>query len=309
LNHNTEYYSTPGKLLITGEYLILEGAQGLAIPLKFGQEMTITHSGEGDSELIWESVHPNGNWFYGKFSIPDFNIIESTDNEFANRLIKILQAVRELNHAFLATGTFKVKTALDFNPEYGFGSSSTLIANLARWAKVDAFRLQKQTFKGSGYDVACGLKAKPIIYKIKEKKPFYHSVNFNPAFAKNIYFVYLGKKQRSTDSIESFYSASSFTQNDIDSISKITNEIVKTNSLGIFEELLKEHESIMSAVLKTQTIQKQFFSFYNKGMVKPLGAWGGDFVLITSKKNPKEFRQEMNMKGFTVIYTYKELVL
>ncbi len=309
MNRNTQYYSTPGKLLITGEYLILEGAQGLAIPLKYGQDMTILYSPESESELIWESVHPEGTWFSGKFSIPDFKIIESNDHEFTSRLIKILQAAKELNREFLTSGSYKVKTVLDFNPEYGFGSSSTLIANLARWAKVDAFQLQKQTFKGSGYDVACALEAKPILYKLKEKKPVYRPVNFNPVFSKNIFFVYLGKKQRSKDSIKKFYSVSSFTQNDIDSINKITDGIVNSDSLDSFEELLKEHEKIMSAVLKTQTIQKQFFSFYDKGIVKSLGAWGGDFVLITSGENPDVFRKEMNMKGFPVVYTYDELVL
>jgi mevalonate kinase len=309
LNRNTEYYSTPGKLLITGEYLILEGAQGLAVPLKYGQDMTILHSGDSKSELIWDSVHPKGTWFKGKFSIPDFNIIESNDNEFASRLINILQAAKELNQEFLTSGLYKVKTVLDFNPEYGFGSSSTLITNLARWAKADAFQLQKQTFKGSGYDVACGLEAKPILYKLKEEKPVYRPVNFNPVFSKNIFFVYLGKKQHSKDSINKFYSASSFTRKDIDSINEITKGIVKTDSLDSFEELLKEHEKIMSAVLKTATIQKQYFSFYNQGIVKSLGAWGGDFVLITSGENPEVFKKEMNMRGFPVVYTYDELLL
>jgi hypothetical protein len=43
-----------------------------------------------------------------------------------------------------------------------------------------------------------------------------------------------------------------------------------------------------------------------KGIVKSLGAWGGDFVMVLSKQNPKEYFIE---KGYTTILSYDEMVL
>ena len=34
-------YSSHGKFLLTGEYLVLKGALALALPLKLGQSMTV----------------------------------------------------------------------------------------------------------------------------------------------------------------------------------------------------------------------------------------------------------------------------
>ena len=304
----TEYYSAPGKLLITGEYLILEGAEGLALPLKFGQDLSVTKIESRDSHLYWKSYTPDGRWFKGEFLLPELKIVGASDISFANRLIEILKAVEVLNPEFLKQGNYRVKTMLDFNPEFGFGSSSTLLVNLARWANVNAFRLQELTFHGSGYDVAVALEGKPILYKLEKQKPIFNPIVFNPAFTDSIYFVYLGKKQRSLDAIKRFKKNANFTSTDLDSISAITRELIKCNSLQQFEGLLQEHETILSAILRTPPVQQQLFPDYKGGIVKSLGAWGGDFVLVTSQRDVTTFKEEMKQLKFPIIYSYKELV-
>ncbi len=301
------YYAS-GKLLLSGEYLILEGAEGLAIPLQAGQELIVSDLPNHEDVLQWEAIIPSGIWFSGTFSLRDFHLLQATDKAFGHRLTEILTAVRKLNPGFITSGGIKVKTHLNFNPEYGFGSSSTLIANLARWAGVDAFELQKQTFKGSGYDVAVALENKAIVYKLQNGRPQYQKVAFNPDFAQNLYFVYLGKKQRSLDAIKQFKKKAAFTPSDIDTITAITREITTCRSLQRFEHLLKEHETILSAILKTLPVQQQLFSNYTGGIVKSLGAWGGDFVLITSKQPPESFKKLMKSLGFKVVFGFNEIV-
>jgi mevalonate kinase len=308
LTRTTEYYTAPGKLLITGEYLVLEGAEGLALPLKQGQDLTVIKTESQNRQLVWEAFSPEGLWFSATFALPSFTVINSSDKAFAQRLTGILQAAQHLNQGFPASGSYKVKTVLDFNPEFGFGSSSTLIANVARWAKVDAFELQNLTFNGSGYDVAVALEAKPIIYSLKQKKPVYRPVVFNPAFAGNLYFVYLGKKQRSLEEVKRFKERALFSPADVDAITTITREIVNCHSLQPFESLLKEHETILSSILKTTPVHKQLFPDYTKGIVKSLGAWGGDFVLITSTKPADEFKKEMKKYGFEIVYGFNDIV-
>ena len=303
-----KYFSAPGKLLITGEYLILEGAEGIAVPLKVGQDLSVTVSESDEPKLFWKAYNPDGIWFLGEFILPSLTIEKATDESFAKRLVEILRTVRELNPKFLLSGRYKVKTMLDFNPEFGFGSSSTLIANLSRWANIDAFELQKRTFKGSGYDVACGLTKSPIIYKLEQGKPVYRTVSFNKEFAGNIFFVYLGRKQRSMDAIKQFKAKAEFTPIDIDTITGISQKIDETQSLKEFEGLLTEHELILSRILKTPPIHRQLFPGYSDGIVKSLGAWGGDFVLVTSKDDPANFKKKMKQRGFSVVYNYDELI-
>ena len=56
-----EYYSN-GKLLITGEYLVLDGAKAFALPTKFGQNLIVE---KGNNEAInWKSYDADGSiWF------------------------------------------------------------------------------------------------------------------------------------------------------------------------------------------------------------------------------------------------------
>ncbi|RLD29615.1 MAG: GHMP kinase, partial [Bacteroidetes bacterium] len=132
-----------GKLLLTGEYLVLDGALALAVPTQFGQSLTIEIIGE--PKLIWKSINHEGDiWFEGAFLLQNNEILNQVqdDNKVSKRIVQILRAVKQLNPNFLNQEFgYKVTTKLDFPPFWGLGSSSTLINNIARWAKVDAYQL------------------------------------------------------------------------------------------------------------------------------------------------------------------------
>ena len=64
-----EFYSN-GKLLITGEYLVLDGAKAFALPTKFGQNLIIEKG--NDQEIKWASFDSDGSiWFEDTFSFND----------------------------------------------------------------------------------------------------------------------------------------------------------------------------------------------------------------------------------------------
>ena len=78
------YYSN-GKLLITGEYLVLDGAIALALPTKTGQNLVVS-PGE-NQQIQWKSYDFDGSiWFENNFSFdaiiankkPEIETIEST---------------------------------------------------------------------------------------------------------------------------------------------------------------------------------------------------------------------------------------
>ncbi len=147
------FYSN-GKLLLTGEYLVLDGAKSLALPTKFGQDLIVQKIKE--SQLIWGSFTNSGEcWFEAVFDIPNLRLVTCTFNSdkegnadlIAETLLDILKEAKDLNPAFLTSDEgYVVKTKLTFQ-EIGIRSSSTLINSVAAWAKVDAFKLLWNSLK------------------------------------------------------------------------------------------------------------------------------------------------------------------
>ena len=137
---NKTFYSN-GKLLISGEYIVLDGAKSLAIPTKYGQYLIVEPIEE--NRLFWKSFdEQNKLWYQGEFSIKD-NSIECFDaNEVSQRLVQILKAAKKANPEFLSGQQgFKITTQLDFPTNWGLGTSSTLLNNIAQWANIDAYKL------------------------------------------------------------------------------------------------------------------------------------------------------------------------
>lgn len=297
-----------GKLLITGEYVVLDGALALSIPTKFGQSLSAKSNNE--SRLNWENFDENSNiWYDTSIDINTLKTINKgdLDNPITQKLIQILKATKNLNPDFLTTG-FDVKNILTFPKNWGLGTSSTLINNIANWAKVDAYELLELTFGGSGYDIACAQNSTAITYKIlknEDTKRYVKQINFNPAYKDCLYFVYLNKKQNSREGIAHYKANAVNIPNAVLAISKLTSEIINSNTLSDFESLISQHETIISKVTQQVPIKEKLFSDFN-GQIKSLGAWGGDFILVTSKKNPASY---FSSKGFNTIIPYQDMLM
>lgn len=299
------FYSN-GKLLITGEYVVLDGAKALALPTKFGQNLII-ESGK-NKQIEWKSFDKDGSiWF--EDSIPFESILKKESflsDKIKNTLVEILHEAYLLNPKFIEESEgYNITTELTFPKFWGLGTSSTLINNIAQWLNIDAFELLRTSFGGSGYDIACAQKDVPILYQLENGKPTIHKVSFNPEFTGNLYFVYLNKKQSSKAAIASYYSKQNNISEVVKKIDKITEAVLGADNLKSFAYQIEKHEMIMSDVLEMQTIQEAYFSDF-KGVVKSLGAWGGDFVMAISKENPSAYFKE---KGFPTLLTFDEMIL
>ena len=306
------FYSN-GKLLLTGEYLVLDGTKALAVPTKFGQDLLVESIQE--PELVWASFTNTGNcWFEAVFDLPklrlksaSFNSDKEGSAEFiAETLLEILQEAKRLNPDFLNDKNgFLVKTKLTFPRNWGLGSSSTLINSIASWANIDAFQLLWNSFKGSGYDVACAQNNSPIFYKIQNQKPVVKQVDFNPSFKENLFFVFLNQKQDSKEGIATYKEQQKDLSKEINRVSEISEGFLKASSLIDFEKLMVEHEQIISEIINLKPVKERLFSDYF-GEIKSLGAWGGDFVLATGNaETPKYFKN----RGFETVLTYSEMIL
>lgn len=299
-----ETYYSNGKLLLTGEYVVLDGALSLAIPTAQGQYLEVRKTNE--SKINWKSLdYTNKLWFEATLTLQD--IIAGAPNmpdDKSIRLFEILQTAKQLNPNFLKDG-YHVETKLTFPQSWGLGSSSTLINNIANWAKVDAYQLLAKTFGGSGYDIACAENNKPITYQLSNNKHReIKEVTFNPTFKGALYFVYLNKKQNSREGIAQYKSNKTNKTKAIKEISEITSSLINCNNLKEFNILLDNHEHLISKIIHQSPVKERLFSDF-KGSIKSLGAWGGDFVLATSEGNPRSY---FNNKGYDTIIPYTEMI-
>jgi mevalonate kinase len=299
------FYSN-GKLLITGEYLVLDGAKALALPTKFGQNLIVKKG--NNQEIKWKSYDVDESiWFEETIPFSAIKATASFENESVkNTLITILHEAYLLNPRLVndAEG-YIISTHLSFSRKWGLGTSSTLINNIAQWQQIDAFELLKNSFGGSGYDIACAQNDSPIIYHLEQGKAIVEKAIFNPPSTENLYFVYLNQKQSSKTAIASYTKNKSNLDQSRIIINKITDEVIKAPYLNTFAEALEKHEQEISSILQIKTVKQALFPDFN-GTIKSLGAWGGDFVLVISEDNPYAY---FASKGFETIVPYREMIL
>ncbi len=303
-------YRSNGKLLLTGEYVVLDRAKALAIPTKYGQSLTVEEN--KTKNIIWKSYNElDEAWFEDEFLVNDsairLRLKAKNYTDISKRLIQILKATYGLNPDFVNSKQgYTITTHQDFNRLWGLGTSSTLINNIANWAQVDAYKLLEKTFRGSGYDIACAQNNTPITYQLRyRQKPLVETIEFDPKFKSQLYFVYLNQKQNSRDGITAYRKKAKIDTEIIEAINAITDAIIACESLIEFEKLINSHEAIIAKLIDQKPIKTRLFKDF-KGSVKSLGAWGGDFVLATSEEDPTTY---FNSKGFETVIPYSEMVL
>ncbi len=302
-------YQAHGKFLLTGEYLVLKGALALALPLKLGQSLQVSLADTDTHRLHWMASQPDKHWFSVLFDTDTLEPVSTDDPAKAEILSSNSKAVRQLKpNAFLGCD-MRFHTHLDFDPEWGLGSSSTLIANLARWANVNPYELLKLTFGGSGYDIACATAEQPIYYQLIESKPQVEPIDFNPPFADHLFFVYQGQKQSSSKEIKAFLEKMNpiDLQKDIEAVSQISRAVPKCEGLDEFALLMQCHERIIARCIGQTPVQKRFPDF--EGTLKSLGAWGGDFILAATEWPESQVKEYFKGKELDVVFGYKEMLI
>lgn len=305
-----QVYRSNGKLLITGEYLVLRGADALAVPLLMGQTLEIKTTDTTSSPVLcWRAYAPGRLWFDVDFDLPHLNVLHTSDPQKAAKLQIILLTLQQMKLGlFNGNISLQVSTQLDFEPEWGFGSSSTLIANLAQWAGVNPFTLLNLSIGGSGYDIACANAGAPIFYKLHNLRPDVRKAHFNPAFADKLHFVYRGRKQQSANSVIDFNArhGNADLKQVVEAVSNITAEAASTASFERFCALMNQHEEMVSALLLEPAVKTQYAGF--DGQLKSLGAWGGDFMLAMSPADPAYVREYFEQQGLKILFSYTQLV-
>jgi len=343
----SRYFYGRGKLLITGEYLAMIGAEVLACPTKLGQAMVVRTRESKSPTLYWKGIDVEGQpWFSVEFELWHFNVLKincAIDELKIEKLKCYLKALRDLNPHFLrGEEDYFVETNLEFYLEWGLGSSSTLLYNLAQWASVSPFELFRKVSNGSGYDIACAQSNGPILYKLENTNeigvdavgvgdeivesetvvapllntklsPSWIETTWNPSFKSQLFFIYLGNKLVTEYEVERFQERrKKFSDEKMlaacDRISVLTKLILECSDQLLFNSYLVEHEKIIGEMIDKVPLKELYFSDF-KGEMKSLGAWGGDFMLVSSFLNREETKKYFISKGLVHILDFDQLII
>lgn len=301
-----QVFQAQGKLLLTGEYFVLDGAIALAVPTKKGQCMTV--AGHPLSPYLhWKSLDPAGQeWLEGIWDPEEHRWVSVSAPEKAGYLERLLLYAEQEVGIDLAG--YDVVTRLEFTAEWGLGSSSTLVSLLAQWWRLDPYSLLRNSFGGSGYDIACATARQPVLYQLSGLAPKVEPADFHPSFSDQLYFLYLGQKQDSRQGIQHYRNIQEDKSQWVGEISDITGKLLRCSDFDEMEYLLMLHEAIVSRVLNLEKVKSRLFPDY-WGAVKSLGAWGGDFVLVTSEEPFEEVKDYFAGLGYSTLIPYREMVL
>jgi len=300
-------FQARAKLLISAEYMVLHGSLALELPLKKGQSLVKIKS-SNPALFSWNAFHNGTSWFTALFNISTLELMKSSDQEKALHLQKLLRACLSLEPQFRKElRQWDVETHLDFAPEWGFGSSSTLTALMGQWAGISPLDLHFSTSKGSGYDVACATADQAILYSLRNNEPRYQVVPFQPAFADKLYFVWLGKKQPTGSHLEKMAGQVLPEPEDIRQVTALTQAMLEAGELSDFQKLMEEHEAKIAGLTGMKRVAESTFPGL-QGSVKSLGAWGGDFVLIATEQEEEKLFNYLDGLGLNTRFRYKDLV-
>jgi mevalonate kinase len=284
----------------------MHGALALAIPLRFGQSLEVSTGKQG--LLDWQSIDTTGIWFAGKYDISSLEILESTDHEKALILQQILKSANKMSNGGIEKlEGIDIHTHANFDRHWGLGTSSTLLHNLAHWLGISAYDLLWDNFKGSGYDIACAGVSWPILYQLKDGKPQVSKADFSPEFADQIWFIYSGEKQDTSEGIRKFSTRGELTRNTVSRITGITQKIVNAVSVEDFISAVFEHEDLLAGIIPVERIQNKYPGF--RGTLKSLGAWGGDFFMAVTSEDERYVRDFFKIRGLDIIFRYDEIIL
>lgn len=298
-------FDASGKLLLFGEYLVLRGAQSIAIPLSVGQSLTVTSQDSGN--ILWECFENSDLWLQIEFS-PEFLLINTTNESKAVIVQQLLQLIHKENPSLNITG-LRFKFNIDFNRNYGFGTSSTFISLLSQWSGLNPYYLLEKSFGGSGFDIAAATSKTPFVYQVKDLghnanrivKPF----NFSKKVNSQLLFVYTGKKQKSSREVSSFNNIR--TSNDqINDMNTIVKDVLRCTNIEVFESMADRSEQLLAGILNNPPVKVKLFSDYPYS-IKSLGAWGGDFVMATFR-DEQVAREYFEEKGMIPIFNYQQLI-
>lgn len=300
-----KHFYSHGKIILSGEYSVLDGAWAIALPARKGQILKVEPT-DNKHQLRWKSYDEQGKlWFEVLFLHAWLEIVYTNNLQVAETLKSLLLQAEKFNGSISSKcmGTL-VETFLEFPRNWGLGSSATLLSNLARWFGLEPYLFLSDHFKGSGCDIACAFLGQSILYQLQPYKRCITPIPFDPSFSEELFFLHLNKKQDTRSAVLNYNSKKKMKKT-IERLSEISLNIPHCESLEHFKNLLVEHEKLTAHLVGIPPLKERLFREY-PNTIKSLGAWGGDFALVVRTESMENYFEN---KGYSTLIPFKELIL
>ncbi len=292
-----------GKIILFGEYAVLEGNDAVCVPLATGQKLEIEKNEH--QKIFWQ-------WTYKDMIIADFILdlqnlqpheVREGDPAWAADLIT---AIRKQNNLFLTDSGYNIRFINQFPHDWGLGSSSATIASLCRIAGADPYIVNDQVMGGSGADIACTDKENWFVYRKNNSFPQTWLIPFRFPFKQHVVFVYSGQKQATAEHLKQIKKRSERKPFHASEINSLVYQSFSSNNVAQFVSCIQKHEQIISVQTGHSPLGTKFPDF--SGQIKSLGAWGGDFFMAVCSEDQSDVKNYFRQKGFGLCFTWDELV-
>ena len=276
--------------MLCGEYAVTIGVEALALPVSLGQWMYVWEfdSPGGGDRLIWEAKEKDGStWLNESFALPlETMEAETEKSSERDRSREVLQSMLSMvAEGFWKTGkSYRIETQLEFDRSSGLGSSSTMVANFARFAGLDAQKVQQKVLGGSGYDVAVAELGKGLVFWKNAEVANWDAWKLSADLTSKWKIVFLGKKQNSRNALADVKGKLMEIEKDdflMHQLQQVCAAVKMANQVPMLEAGLEMWQAILAMSLGLETPYQHFkFQPTKGGLCKWLGAWGGDMLLI-----------------------------
>lgn len=270
--------------MLCGEYAVTIGVEALAVPVSVGQWM---HVWEFDSpgeqhRILWEAKDRDGaTWLNESFALP---LVEVGDGERDERKIIHQLLAMAPENTWITGKSYRIETQLEFDRSSGLGSSSTMVSNFSRFARLDAQSVQQQLFGGSGYDVAVAEVGKGLVFWKDGENNHWGPWTISSGLTQEWKVVFLGKKQNSRNSLADVKARLQEIQNDdfmLHQLQQVAGAVKMAQQVSMVEAGLEMWQALLSMSLGLETPYQHFgIQPVKGGLCKWLGAWGGDMLLV-----------------------------
>jgi mevalonate kinase len=270
--------------MLCGEYAVTIGVEALAVPVSVGQWM---HVWEFDSpgeqhRILWEAKDRDGaTWLNESFALP---LVEVGDGERDERKIIHQLLAMAPENTWKIGKSYRIETQLEFDRSSGLGSSSTMVSNFSRFARLDAQAVQQQLFGGSGYDVAVAEAGKGLVFWKDGENNHWGPWTISSGLTQDWKVVFLGKKQNSRNSLADVKARLQEIQNDdfmLHQLQQVAGAVKMAQQVSMVEAGLEMWQALLSMSLGLETPYQHFgIQPVKGGLCKWLGAWGGDMLLV-----------------------------
>jgi mevalonate kinase len=292
-----------GKLILLGEYAVLHGSNAVCLPLTTGQDLFYSFYKTRDIHWKWSYNNQIISSLVMDNQSCDLKTKDSGNYDWVKELFRL---IREQNPQFLMEQGGELHFINYFPIEWGLGSSSATISSICRLAGVNPYIVNQALMGGSGADIASTSMDQWFLYRKKMPLPKITKIQDDYLFRNLTCFVYSGKKQQTASHLKEVGIIKSSGFIEVNEVNHLAERFVSVNDINELYEIISKHELLISKFVTMEPIGKQYPDF--KGMVKSLGAWGGDFFMAVSTEGAEYIKEFFIMKGYNNVFTWNELV-